>query len=317
MGITGTEKAAIPHVESIFRDELARGDKALGSVAPVLTHLLASPGFSLVNEAIVARLRGMLGDIARQVLIAAHGHDAVITARASDTDRFADFLAQDSAILSHLYATAMEGHFTERLEARQSIDPVLGPLMQELVGSDSPETAELAMSAMAAQSRFVQSQRRMEHAVTELPAELFDLVLRRLVTYTREIGDGAVPLAAKTLKRGYDESTTRVGLMGRLIAGMGNGARAALDVEHAGMALFASALAQLTRQARELSVLACHERQGARLALSLRAAGLEEAEIEQQFGLLEPSETLPSGLGEVACDRAQAILGHSSARGMG
>lgn len=316
MGILNTDPAMTPQVESVLRDALARGDRSLAGVAPVLTHLLASPGFSLVNEAIVARLRGMLGDIARQILIAGTGGDPISMPDATQIDRFAEHLADDSAILSHLYATAMEGHFCERLDTRQTIDPVLSPLMQELIASDQPSMAELAMSAMAAQSRFIQSQRRMEHRVTELPAELFHLVLRRSAIYLRDQVSDRSASGVQLLKRSYDESATRVGLLSRIVTRMGNSARAALEINHAGMALFASALAHMARQPRELAVLACHERQGARLALSLRAAGQEPEQIARQVAILETGERLPAGLEDIAPDRAVAILGHSPARGV-
>jgi hypothetical protein len=315
MAIVDSDQAAIPHVEGVLREELVRGDKVLGGITPVLSHLLATPGASLVSEAIVARLRGMLSYISRQILIAADGSKGFAAPDPSTIDRFAEHLAQDSAILSHLYATAMEGYFAQRLEARQSIDPVLGPLMQELIASDEPAVAELAMAAMAAQSRFIQSQRRMEHPLTELPAELFLLVIRRSVAYVRDNVPNGSPSAVQSLKRNYDESTTRTGLFGRLVMRMACGARAALEIDHAGLALFASALSHLARQPRELAVLACHERQGARLALSLRAAGLDTVQIARQFAQLGLGERLPGGLDDMAPERAAAILGHSPARG--
>lgn len=314
MGILDTEPARTAHVEGVLRDELVRGDKALGGITPVLSHLLASPGLSLVSEAIVARVRGMLNDIARQILVASDGRAASGVPTSATIERFAEYLAQDTAILSHLYANAMEGHFTQRIETRQSIDPVLSPLMQELIASDDPGVADLAMSAMAAQSRFVQSQQRMEHSVTELPAELFLLLIRRSIAYVAEHHPRGSPDLVQSLKRKYDESVTRTGLFSRLVIRMANGARAALEIDRAGLALFASAMSHLARQPRELAVLACHERQGARLALSLRAAGLPGGLIERQFALLELGERLPDGLDEIGPERALAILGHSPAR---
>ncbi len=51
-----------------LRHELARGDVALAGVAPVLSHLLSSSGQALVSEDLVARMRGMLGNLASQIL---------------------------------------------------------------------------------------------------------------------------------------------------------------------------------------------------------------------------------------------------------
>ena len=312
-----SDQTAASHVEHALRVELAQGDKVLSGVTPVLTHLLASNGSSLVNEAVVARVRGMLGDLSRQILMAANVGGSLAQPDHTEQDQLADYLASDSAVLSHLYATAMEWQFTERLERKQSIDPVLGPLLQELIGSDDARTAEMAMNTMAAQSRFVQCLRRMEMPLSELPAEHFLHILRRSVAFVSEHTKGGSGEGVQALKRTYDESATRVGLLGRLVAGMGNAARAALDLEHAGFALFSTALGMLTRQPRELAVLACHERQGARLALSLRAAGLEELEIIRQFALLEPGKALPNGIDGLSVAHAQEIIGHSPARGVG
>ena len=57
-----------PEVEALLRQELVLGDQALAGVAPVLSHMLSSPGQSLVSDDIVARMRGMLGDLARPLL---------------------------------------------------------------------------------------------------------------------------------------------------------------------------------------------------------------------------------------------------------
>ncbi|MFN9634573.1 MAG: hypothetical protein ACK554_14235, partial [Erythrobacteraceae bacterium] len=62
-------------VEAILREELARESRALGSVVPVLRHLLASDGQRMVSDAILARVRGMLSDLAAQLIAAAAGRD--------------------------------------------------------------------------------------------------------------------------------------------------------------------------------------------------------------------------------------------------
>lgn len=299
------------HIERALREGLASGDRALSGVAPVLSHLLASTGHSLVSDAIVARLRGMLADIARQ--LAEASLDVADPSYVNVMDRFADQLSQDTAVLSHCYALAMEGHLAERLEQHAQIDPVLTPLLQELIASDHPEVGDLAMSSMAAQSRFIQGQRRMQLPVEELPAELFHAILRRWKSHCDQCDLAMQETVSQTLKHRFDEGASRIGLFARLTATMRGGAQAALDLNHAGLALFVSGLSTLTRQPRELAVLACHERQAARLALTLRAAGLNEAQIEQQFVILEPDERYPAGLDELSPQRAQALLQRSDA----
>ena len=317
MGDLANEKATaaqgasqeLAHIEHVLREELARGDRALSGVAPVLTHLLASTGQSLVSDAIVARLRGMLTDIARQL------HAASMEPPTSSTndflDRFIDHLCGDSAVLSHCYALAMEGHLTERLERRTQIDPVLTPLLQELIASHQPAVGELAMSTMTAQSRFIQSQRRMQLPLRELPAELFHAIVKKWEIHCERSKIPSPKAALQELKREFDEGASRIGLLARLTASMRGGAQAALDLEHAGLALFVSALSAMTRQPRELAVLACHEGQIARLALTLRAAGLNDAQIEREVLVLEPDQRIPVGIGKVSAQQAQALIARS------
>lgn len=295
-------------VEAILRDELARENRALSGVAPVISHMLENSGHALVSDAIVARVRGMLGSLAGQLLLAGMPSGRSDPLGDREIDALADALAADPGLLDHLYALAMEGHLTERLEQRSSLDPVLSPLLQELIASDRAETAELAMTVLAAQSRFVQGQRRMALSLDDLPARLFSAVLDRFEAKVAREDPATAKRAIDALKDRYDESAGRISLLARLVKAIGGGAMAALELDHAGLALFASGLARLSKQDRDLAVLACHERQAARLALSLRATGLEADAIERQFLLLEPSEMLPRGIAELPASRAAELL---------
>jgi hypothetical protein len=280
--------------EAVLRDELARETRALGSVVPVLRHLLASEGQRLVNDAILARVRGMLSDLAAQLVAAGHS---------GGQDALAEALAGDPALLAFCHALAAESHLAERLHQQRSIDPVLSPLLQELIASETPAIAELAMNALAAQSRFIQTQRRMQLPLAELPAELFGGVLAACT-------DGSGRTA---LQQAYDEGASRLGLLARLVGAMRRGAVAALALDHAGPALFASALAALAGQSRDHAVLACHEGQGLHLALMLRAAGLEPDAIERQFLTLDPAAPLPRDLASFSPERARLLLGTGAA----
>ncbi|MFO6447396.1 hypothetical protein ACLBKU_09665 [Erythrobacter sp. NE805] len=310
MGEETMDLAADHAVEAILRDELAREARALAAVVPVLRHLLSADADALVSDAVLARVRGMILDIAAQLDAALAGRDPAVREGGDPAAReaLAGRLMGDEALLAHCHALAAESLIAGRLQQRQALDPVLSPLLQELIASPDPEVAGLAMSALAAQSRFVQGQRRMELPLWELPAELFHALVAHAQASAPDSG------ALVRLQAGYDEAATRIGLLARLVAAMRRGAVAALALDHAGLALFASALAAAARTAREAAVLACHEGQAARLALLLRAAGLGSEAAERQRLLLAPGAPLPPGLAALSPEQAAALAGAATAR---
>lgn len=219
-------------------------------------------------------------------------------------------LIGNPAVLCHLHALALEWQLTERLQARLSLDPVLPPLLQALIASPEGTTAELAMKLLAAQARFGQAQRRMKLPLAELPGDLLHLALvsMRAVVGADPEADWHAASAEAAIRGHYDESRSRLGLISRLVVGMGAGAVAALSVTHAGAAIFLSALAISSGQDRDLVTLSTNESQLARLALALRAAGLKPGAIEEQFLALHPDVTLPEGFGRLGSDRAASLL---------
>jgi len=255
--------------------EVARSARTAKAALPVLRHLLASDGPALVNEAVVARVRGMLRDLAAQIIAGGRGTLAAGEGTTdAGVDTLAESLARNDALLAHVHALALEGQLAERFEQRLSLDPVLSPLLQELIASDDPLVAELAMTTLAAQARFLQSQRRMELPLHELPADLLRAA----------IGHGAS--ADHAVLASYDESATRLALLARLVKAMRRAVVACLAFDRAGLALFAEGLAAQAGIARSHAVLACHEGQAARLALALRAADCDLAGIERQLMLI-------------------------------
>lgn len=302
-----------PSVEDALREALAQGDAAIGTVGPILRHLLASDGNSLFNEEIVARVRGMLDHLAGQLLDAAaagtgtrtHDHPP------ATVELVVSAIAAQPALLAHLHALALEFQLTERLQARLSLDPVLSPLLQALVASPDPATAASAMALLAAQARFMQTQRRMHLPLAELPADLFHAAMQLLALVP---GAPAALAAAETaLRDNYDEGRSRLGLLDRLVLGMGGGATVALAISHAGTALFLTAVAAGSGQRRDLTALAGHEGQLARLALALRAAGARPEAAEEQILAIHPEASLPAGLTMLTPDRAAALLAASTA----
>lgn len=290
-------------VESRLRDALAHGDAVLGSVAPVLRHLLASDDSGLFGDAILARVRGMIADVARQLCDHVRGAGG----EGPDPVALTAAITDNPAFLSHVHALVLEWHLTELLQARLALDPVLSPLLQALIASPDETTAAHAMKFLAAQARFGQAQRRMRLPLAELPGDLLHgalLALRGVARTQAEAG----ATAEAAIRAGYDEGRSRLGLAARLVTGMGAGAVAALSLHHAGAAIFLSALATAAGQDRDLAALATSETQRTRFALALCAAGLKPAAIEEQLLVLDPDAVLPEGLDRLAPERAAALL---------
>ncbi|WP_054529824.1 hypothetical protein [Erythrobacter sp. SG61-1L] len=298
-------------VEDAMRLELAEGDAMIGTLGPIMRHLLANDDHSLFSDETVARVRGMIASIALQLLHAqadAAGIDEPEDYVDQRTDELVDALQGNGGLLGHLHALALEWQLSERLQARNGLDPVLSPLLQALIASSDVETAASAMAALAGQARFVQGLRRMELTLTELPGDLFHSALVTMRTLAGVEDEPAAQAAEAALRAEFDESRSRLGLLARLVTGMGGGAIAALSLSHAGAAIFLSALAIGSGQSRDLAVLSTHDRQLARLALALRAAGLQPAAVEEQLIYLHPDIALPEGFEQLRTERAAALL---------
>ena len=294
-------------VEAVLRDELAHGDAMLGTIAPILRHLIANEDHSVFGDDVIARTRGMLADVARQLLdveVTATGATEKVEHEAEASAALIRLLVGTPGFVGHVHALAIEWQLSERLHARLALDPVLTPLLQALISSTDAATAGTAMNLLAAQARFAQQQRRMQLPLGELPGDLLHSALAAL--HSRSTHEAAA--AERAIRKDYDESRSRLGLIARLVTGMGAGAVAALSITHAGVAIFTSALAIAAGQPRDLAVLSTNESQLARLALSLRASGLKPSAVEEQFLSLHPEVALPPGFDHLGADRAAAIL---------
>jgi hypothetical protein len=315
MSDTAAQTLSTAPVESIMRDELAHGDAMIGTIAPILRHLLANDEHSVFSDEILAALRGMMNHVAQQLLDELSTAAETPDVRDHDPAQVAALVAgfvTHPGFLSHVHALALEWKLAQRMEARLALDPVISPLLQALVASPDQQVAATSMALLASQARFAQSQRRMQLPLTELPGDLLHAALVAL----RGLAGEALALvgqAEQAVRTRYDESRTRLGLISRIVISMGAGATAALSVTHAGVPMFLSALALASGQDRDMAVLSTNEGQVARLALALRASGLRSGVIEEQFGSLHPDVTLPEGFENLSSDHAAALLARSAA----
>lgn len=298
-------------VETVLRDELAQGDAMMGTVAPIMRHLLASSEHSVFGDVIISRVRGMFADLARQLLDSlarAEGEAERVEHPTEQVIPLAESLVARPALLAHLHALALEWQLTERFEARLAVDPVLPPLLQNLVASGDAGVASLGMALLASQARFVQAQRRMQMPINELPGDQFYAAIQAMRGFAGTERLEAAVAADAELRSSYDESRSRLGLIARLVTGMGGGATVALSAPHAGIATFLTALSLASGQDRDLTVMSTNENQLARLALSLRAAGLRPETVGEQFAALHPEVELPPGFDALDADRAASML---------
>lgn len=302
-----------------LRTALAGGNAVLARVTPILEHLLSTPDHSLFSDELVARIRGMCNDLAWQIL-RAQAEATGEAGREAFADKHGEALAQhfftSPRILSHCHALALEWQLATRMEAQYGLDPVLSPMLQSLIASQDSGQASAAMGALAAQARFAQSQRRMELPLAELPGDLFhELLLGWRSFYAERRSDAMIRAEAK-LRNAYDESSARLALLARLVAGLGEAAARALDIEEAGVALFVSALAAKSSQSRNLAILSTNEKQVARLALALRGCGLSAAEANSQILRLHPQCEPQAGLDALTPAEAKQWLAEAGTMGI-
>lgn len=302
--MSGPRPDQVSVTEPKLRNALLRGDAVLASVPAVLRHLLVHDDGALFAEDVLARIRGMMADLARQVALAA-GEGGEPSADPALVEDVIHALVGIPGLLAHLHAHAVEWKVTEALQARLGLDPVLPPLVQALIGSADGETGGAAMRMLAAQARFAQAHRQMRLAIGELPPDLVHAMLAALGDIDRE---GRV---ARIIRTSYDESASRLGLLARLATGMGAGAIAALSLAHGGVALFATTMAIACDLPRDACLFAMQEGQATRLALALRAAGLRSTVIEENLLALDPGSGAPFGISGVTPEQAAALLAES------
>lgn len=305
--------------EALLRNELSASDQALANCAPILRHLLRNEAASIFSEQIVARVRGMFHDIACQLIIAladAAGHAEPQAWAHEAAGDLAALLTQNPIFLAHFHALALEWQLAERLQSQSALDPVVSPLLQARIASADPDTSATAMSMLAAQARYGQAQRRMKLPLTELPGDLFHIALVTMRAYVGDetSADGYALIAERALRASFDERRGRLALVESVLGAMASdGADRALLLEHAGVALFLTGLARASGIGREAAIMATSEGQHMRMALALRASGLDRSAMTAQFYAVHPEVELPEAVAELDPHTAAALLRNPAA----
>lgn len=303
-------------IEALLRDDLTHADQALVHMGPILRHLLQNDDSSIFSDEVIARVRGMLADIARQLVQAlgeAAGHDDAASWAREAGPGLAAMLSGNQALLNHLHMLAVEWQLTEKLQGRLGLDPVLTPLVQDLIASPDPDVAARGMNLLAAQARFGQSLRRMQIPLAELPGDLHHLSLMTMQAYIAEDPSGmsAAGTAEVALRKARSQSVSRLELLEHLTALLSADLPHTLQIENAGVALFLSALSFGAGLSRETAIMCTTESQLARLALALAASGAGRDVVVAAFVALHPEVALPDGIERLEPDRAAALLARS------
>lgn len=305
-------------IERLLCDDLFHANQAVLHMGPILRHLLQNDDRSIFSDEIIARVRGMLADLARQLVQAlgeAAGHaDAAAWARDAGPG-LSEMLAGNQPLLYHLHMLAVEWQLAEKLQGRLGIDPVLTPMLQDLIASPGPDLAARGMNLLAAQARFGQAVRRMQIPLTELPADLHDETLAIMQRYVLDdpAGEAAAALAEVTLRQRRAVTASRIDLLHHVMTVLGSERVAALQLEHAGLAMFLSGLCKVAGITRETAIMCTTESQMPRLALSLVAANVGREGVVATFAALHPDIAVPAGIEQLDPSRAIALLASTPA----
>lgn len=284
-----------------LRAALAFGDKLLARNANALESLLLAQDRPFLTESIVSQIQALIASLARGLV-------GVGGMRPGFSQLLETRLIREETIRTHCHALALEWRLTTLLEATLGIDPVLSPSLQKKVAHQNTAIASTAMAALTAQARFAQCQNRMELPLSDLPAELFHLALVIARDCASPSEMEAVRAREASLRSGFDEGRGRLTIQAQLSSQWGGAAGDLLDVRHAGVGLWLSALAVLSGESRDQISFATVEPLLGRLLLTLRAAGASPSEAETQALLIEPDASLPRGLHEIGTREAAQWL---------
>lgn len=310
---TAAAPLASDSIEEVLREDLFHADQAMVHMGPILRHLLQNDDRSIFSDEIIARVRGMLADLARQLVQAlgeAAGHaDAAAWARQAGPG-LSEMLASSQPLLHHLHMLAVEWQLADKLQGTLGIDPVLTPLLQDVIASSDADLAARGMNLLASQARFGQAVRRMQIPLAELPGDAHALALATMKDYVSgdPAGAAACLQAEADLRRHRSLAASRLDLLGHIVGRLGPDLPKALQLEHSGVALFLTALASSANLARETAVMCTTESQMPRLALSLAAAGVGREGVVASFAAIHPEIAVPEGIDQIDPARASALL---------
>ena len=298
-----TEQTA-ESVERVLRDELVRGDAMIATARPILRHLLANDDHALFSDEMIARVRGMMTRRRRAAAV-----------RPGRRRRSARPRRLCRRAAGRAGAGAVRGHRVPRprpcADARGAADRAAAGAQRHRPGAlaAGPGAGRGEGRRHGRRWRWPCSPRRRASAAPAADGAAARRAARRPVPPGAAAAARAGRRgrraggrdAERQLRDDYDEGAGRLGLIDPAGHGHGpEGARARWRSTTPGWRSSSTALAMASGQERDLVVLSFAERQFARLALALRAAGLKQQAVEEQFLYLHPDVALPDGFDDAA-----------------
>src|SRR6185369_1821345 len=109
------DAAAAEAIEATLQGELRLADAAMANTRPILRHLLLNDDHSIFGDEVIARVRGLLQDVARQLVVslaeAAEERDAQAWAHEESGELAGAFL-ESPVMVAHAHALAVEWQLT-------------------------------------------------------------------------------------------------------------------------------------------------------------------------------------------------------------
>ena len=288
------DQNAGPEQDESLRHLLTHGERTRLGLPQQLRHRIGFADPSLFDDELIARTRGLLVHLTAQVA-GNRSHSGTVRHREA-RDAILRALFDHPAMLAHCHGLALEYRLTRRLAEENGIDPVLPPILQELIASPIEATSRLASGVLASQTRFLSNMERMQLPLRQLPGEL----LHDIFAIGRErLGEPILADAVEqAVRTSYDEGATRIALLGRLVSAPDYPQTRGWQLPEAGLAPFLASLAEAGGIGMHEAALLTTESQAARLALMMRTLNCNPGSINRNLYILHEDIALPliSGL---------------------
>lgn len=290
-----------------FLARLAQEEQFARQTDATIALLFAAPPSRYFSDAIMARTRGLVRSLARQLSEAERETDNSTNSSVQSIGRISRYLENNEALLRHCHALTLEHSLLLRLQQIRGADPILPPVIRECLSDDKESTASLAMRFVASQGKFLQSLERMHLPLSQLPADILHEVLRDWRNSGSPQNAAAMTASEAQIRNAYDERNSRAALLERLATIVTDTGNEIFQLEKSGLSLFVSLLSDALKQEREEIVRLLDLSQTSRLALALHAVGKKRRAVLADLAYLSDEHAEAAWSGEIDQAEARAL----------